>query len=204
LRLRDIFGGPPKGGESTRDDARLRKIVLAGQEIDYQLIRARRRTIGMQIDFSGLTVRAPRWVSIREIESTLTERDAWIVRSIAEWQARRRDVLPRTWKTGALIVYLGRELTLAVHPARKREIAVDLINSPCFIRPPTTSARSRRSSPAGCATRPSACSRRASWSSRRESPASCRRPSCRTPAPNGVAATRTADPAQLAARSAAA
>ncbi|MEO8305924.1 MAG: SprT family zinc-dependent metalloprotease [Betaproteobacteria bacterium] len=127
LRLRDIFGGNPDGGQP-REEGQTRRIVLSGQEVDYRLIRARRRTIGMQIGLSGLTVRAPRWVSIREIESTLTERDQWIVRSLAEWRARRRDVLPRAWKTGAPILYLGRELTLAVHPARTREIAADLLN----------------------------------------------------------------------------
>jgi len=127
LRLRDIFGGGPDTGRP-RDEGQTRRIMLSGQDVDYRLIRARRRTIGMQIGLSGLTVRAPRWVSIREIESTLTERDKWIVRSLAEWRARRRDVLPRAWKTGAPILYLGRELTLTVHPARKREIAADLLN----------------------------------------------------------------------------
>jgi predicted metal-dependent hydrolase len=46
---------------------RLRRIVLAGEALDYRLHRARRRTIGMQIDLDGLTVRAPRWVSLAEI-----------------------------------------------------------------------------------------------------------------------------------------
>ena len=128
LRLRDIFGGDPAGRGRPRDEGQLRRIVLARQDVDYRLIRARRRTIGMQIGLSGLTVRAPRWVTIREIEQTLVERDAWIIRSLAEWRARQRDVLPRAWKTGAPILYLGRELTLAVHPARKREIAADLLN----------------------------------------------------------------------------
>jgi len=91
-------------------------------------VRARRRSIGMQIGLSGLTVRAPRWVTIREIDATLTERGAWILRSLAEWRARRRDVLPREWKTGAPILFQGRELALAVHTARKREIAADLLN----------------------------------------------------------------------------
>ena len=78
---------------------------------------------------SGLTVRAPRWVTIREIDATLAERGAWILRSLGEWRARRRDVLPREWKTGAPILFRGRELVLAVHTtARKREIAADLLN----------------------------------------------------------------------------
>jgi predicted metal-dependent hydrolase len=128
LRLRDIFGGPPKGGDRPGDEGTSRRIVLAGENIDYRLVRARRRSIGMQIGLSGLTVRAPRWVTIREIDATLTERCAWILRSLAEWRARRRDVLPREWKTGAPILFLGRELALAVHSARKREICADLLN----------------------------------------------------------------------------
>jgi predicted metal-dependent hydrolase len=125
LRLRDILGGPPAGGG---DKGGTRRIVLAGESVDYQLVRARRRSIGMQIGLSGLTVRAPRWVTIREIDATLTERGAWILCSLAEWRARRRDVLPREWKTGAPILFRGRELALAVHTARKPEIAADLLN----------------------------------------------------------------------------
>jgi predicted metal-dependent hydrolase len=127
LRVRDLLRGP-RPGERSRDDGQSRCIVLVGERVDYRLIRARRRTIGMQIGLDGLTVRAPRWVPIREIEATLVERDRWVVRSLAEWRARRRDVLPSAWRTGASILYLGRELTLAVHPARNREIAADLIN----------------------------------------------------------------------------
>jgi predicted metal-dependent hydrolase len=125
LRLRDIFGGPSGDGGG---EGALRRIVLAGESVDYRLVRARRRSIGMQIGLSGLTVRAPRWVTLREIDATLTERGAWILRSLAEWRARRRDVLPREWKTGAPILFRGRELALAVHTARKREIAADLLN----------------------------------------------------------------------------
>ncbi len=128
LRLRDLVGGNGNGGGRPRDEGPPRRIVLAGQAVDYRLFRARRRSIGIEIGLSGVTVRAPRWVPIREIEETLTARDAWVVRSLAEWRARRRDVFPSAWKTGAPILYLGRELALAVLPARKKEIAADLLN----------------------------------------------------------------------------
>jgi predicted metal-dependent hydrolase len=105
-----------------------RRIALAGHSVDYLLFRVRRRSIGMQVGLSGLTVRAPRWVSIREIEATLAKRASWILRSLAEWSARRRDVLPREWKTGAPILFHGRALALAVHPARRTEVRADLLN----------------------------------------------------------------------------
>ena len=105
-----------------------REIVLAGRTITYRLIRARRRSIGMGVDLDGLTVRAPRWVAVRDIEQALTERGAWIVRSLDEWQNRRRDVMPREWKSGAPIVYRGVELALAVHASRRMAIAADLFH----------------------------------------------------------------------------
>jgi predicted metal-dependent hydrolase len=109
-------------------EGQARRIVLAGEIVDYRLIRARRRTIGMQIGLTGLTVRASRWVTLREIEAALTERATWIVRTIAEWEKRRRDVMPRVWKTGAPIVYRGSELALALYPARARSIVADLFH----------------------------------------------------------------------------
>jgi predicted metal-dependent hydrolase len=111
-----------------KGDGHARRITLAGQPVDYRLIRARRRTIGMEVDLSGLTVRAPRWVTMSEIEEALHERAQWIVRALVEWRSRRRHVMPREWKSGAPILYRGRELALEVFPARRTRIAPDLFN----------------------------------------------------------------------------
>jgi predicted metal-dependent hydrolase len=116
------------GRRALKGDGQARRITLAGQPVDYRLIRARRRTIGMEVDLSGLTVRAPRWVTMAEIEEALQERAQWIVRALAEWRARRRDVMPREWKSGAPILYRGRELALEVFPARRTQVAPDLFN----------------------------------------------------------------------------
>ena len=124
LTLDGVGGTRPR----RQREAHARSITLAGQAIDYRLIRARRRTIGMEVDLSGLTVRAPRWVTMSEIEEALQERAQWIVRALAEWRARRRDVMPREWKSGAPILYRGRELALEVFPARRTRVAPDLFN----------------------------------------------------------------------------
>jgi len=115
------------GGRGDRASS-ARRIVLAGEAVDYRLVRARRRTIGMAVDLDGLTVRAPRWVTLREIEEALSERAAWILRTLAEWRSRRRDVLPREWRTGAPILYLGDELRLAVFPSRSMNVRADLFD----------------------------------------------------------------------------
>ena len=110
------------------DDGQARRITLAGQDTEYRLVRARRRSIGIEIGLSGLVVRAARWVTVRAIEEALAERAAWIVRTLAAWQARRREVLPREWKSGAPILYRGSELALVLHPARRRAAAADLFH----------------------------------------------------------------------------
>ena len=115
-------------GDREHQRGQLRRIELAGTLVDYRLHRTRRRDIGMLIDLSGLSVRAPRWVSVREIEAALGERAEWIVEKLAEWRTRRRDVLPREWKTGAPILYQGSELSLAVFPSRRKEIVTDLFH----------------------------------------------------------------------------
>jgi predicted metal-dependent hydrolase len=106
----------------------MRTVHLDGQRVDYRLVRARRRSIGMEVHLEGLTVRAPRWVSMREVEAALAERARWILRALDEWRARRRDVMPREWKSGARLVYRGRDLALALFPSRHASIAADLFD----------------------------------------------------------------------------
>ncbi|HVE49159.1 MAG TPA: SprT family zinc-dependent metalloprotease [Casimicrobiaceae bacterium] len=105
-----------------------RSIRLESVDVNYRLIRARRRTIGMEIDLHGLTVRVPRWVTITEVEAALFERAKWIRRTLDAWRGRRREGLPREWKTGASIVVAGRDLSLAVYPSRKSEVRADLFD----------------------------------------------------------------------------
>lgn len=106
----------------------MKSVVLAGETVAYRLIRARRRTIGMEVNLDGLSVRAPRWVTLSEIESALIERATWIVKALAEWRGRRRDVMPRRWQSGAPILFRGRELALEVFPARRVRVTPDLFH----------------------------------------------------------------------------
>ena len=59
------------------------------------------------------------------------------MRALAEWRARRRHVMPREWKTGAPILYRGRELALELFPSRQAAIAADLFH--LTVRHPTAS-----------------------------------------------------------------
>jgi hypothetical protein len=97
---------------------RRRQILLAGEPTAYRLRRGKRRTIGFQIDDNGLTVSAPRWVTLRDIESALVEKERWIRSKLVEWRdykARRK--LPEVrWTCGGTLPYLGAPLTLRLRP----------------------------------------------------------------------------------------
>jgi len=117
----------PDADERVRDGV-IRQVVLYGESIPYRLVRARRRSIGMEVHLEGLTVRAPRWVTIREIEAALKQRAAWVVKTLVEWRRRRREAMPRVWKSGAPILYRGRELALELFPARRAAMVADLFH----------------------------------------------------------------------------
>lgn len=119
VATRALDGPPP---------ASTRRIRLASSTVDYRLVRTRRRSIGMEIDATGLTVRAPRWVTLGQIEDALRERAAWIARHLENRERRQRDVLPERWRSGDTLVYRGADLKLALYPSRETSIRADLFH----------------------------------------------------------------------------
>ncbi len=95
-------------------DARIRRALAGKGVVHYRLRRARRRTIGFQIDDAGLTVSAPRWVTLREIEAAIAEKSRWIEKKKREWvEWREKQKLPDIdFVDGAELPYLGSSITL--------------------------------------------------------------------------------------------
>jgi predicted metal-dependent hydrolase len=114
--LLDIADAAPAPLSRAIDDTRARRIHLDHGVVSYRLRRARRRSIGFQIDDQGLTVSAPRWVPLREIEAAIVEKRRWIVakqREWHEWRARRRLPVVR-FVDGAALPYLGGHVTMRI------------------------------------------------------------------------------------------
>jgi predicted metal-dependent hydrolase len=111
LQIPTPMPDPYAAGETT---GRLRRVILGGQLCHFRLRRARRRTIGFQIDDQGLTVSAPRWVSLREIEEAILEKERWIRSKLAQWQQWRalHGAHRLRWVEGATVPYLGGGLML--------------------------------------------------------------------------------------------
>lgn len=91
--------------------AETRSIELEGREVAYTLRRSRRRTLGLTIDRRGLTVAIPLRVTLRETESFLRERSAWIVGKLDEW-AHRPEAPKLVVVDGMQISVLGRPCTV--------------------------------------------------------------------------------------------
>ena len=105
-------------GRSADSATNTRHARAGTQVFAYQLRRARRRTIGFQIDDRGLTISAPRWVTLREIEAAIVEKSRWIEsrqRQWQEWSARRS--LPNVhFGDGGTLPVLGLPITLRLRP----------------------------------------------------------------------------------------
>jgi predicted metal-dependent hydrolase len=104
----------PRPEPPTPDGARVRQVLLGNEPLHYRLRRARRRSIGFVIDDAGLTISAPRWVTLREIETAIREKERWIRAKLVEWREwRARRKLPTVvFADGGRLPFLGGEVTL--------------------------------------------------------------------------------------------
>lgn len=99
-----------------------RAVRIGKCELPYLLKRsAKRRRIVLTVDERGLVVHVPWRASERHIAQVIAEAQAWILRKIAEWD--RRKSLERTWVSGELLDFLGRQLTLQLVAGEGRPIA---------------------------------------------------------------------------------
>ena len=93
-----------------------REIHLNQHLVAYALKRARRRSIGFMVGTEGLSVNAPKWLGIPDIESALHEKAPWILRKLQEQRERMQRVQAAKvdWRDGASIPFLGNMVTVVL------------------------------------------------------------------------------------------
>jgi len=98
---------------------RERSLQLGARSLQYRLKRSARRTIGFSIDGSGLSVTAPRWVTLADVETAISEKQKWIFAKLAEWQSRvEQRALPRIiWQDGASLPFMGKPIRISLESA---------------------------------------------------------------------------------------
>ncbi len=95
-----------------------RQILLQHQWVAYVFRRARRRSIGFVVGDQGLSVSAPRWVAMSEVEQAIREKSSWILRKLHEQQERKRrlEATRLIWADGVEFAYLGGPVRLVLDP----------------------------------------------------------------------------------------
>jgi len=95
-----------------------RELLLDGHRVAYEFRRARRRSIGFVVGPEGLTVSAPKWVGVGEVEMALHEKARWILRKLQEQQerARRLQQARVDWRDGTTIPFLGETVIVVIDP----------------------------------------------------------------------------------------
>lgn len=108
-----------------------RELRLGGHVVAYELRRSRRRTIGFAVGVEGLTVAAPRWVNLSDIEAALREKSTWIVRKLAERRERdqRLQAARVEWRDGATIPFLGESVIIVLDPRAGAQAAGAVLNA---------------------------------------------------------------------------
>ena len=113
-----LFDDPPPAGA-----ALTRSVLLDGRPVEYRFERRRRRTIGIRVGESGLSVAAPLRAPWREIEGFLREKARWILEKLDE-RASWGTPVTIFGANGERLPVFGREVVLLVSAGRKR-IAVE-------------------------------------------------------------------------------
>ena len=93
-----------------------RHAVLHGMTVSFLFERSRRRSIGFLVGAEGLVVRAPSWVTLREVDAAVQEKGAWIVAKLQQFKQRQTEQFQQAieWTHGAHVPFLGGTVQLCV------------------------------------------------------------------------------------------
>ncbi len=95
-----------------------REAHLEGSVVGYHFKRGKRRTIGFVVGADGLTVSAPRWVPLYEVDKAVQEKSAWIVKKLHEQRERQGQLESNriVWRDGTLVPFMGEQVIVVVDP----------------------------------------------------------------------------------------
>ncbi len=93
-----------------------RQAVLLGERVLYTFRRSSRKTIGFSVGDEGLTITAPRWVRLADVDAAMEEKARWILTKLNEQRERRAQLVQRRveWRDGATLPFMGRDITIAL------------------------------------------------------------------------------------------
>lgn len=98
-----------------------REVRLGHALVAYEFKRGQRRSIGFSVGAEGLAVRAPKWVTLSDVDAALQSKSDWILRKLQEARERHARLTTQVieWRNGASLPFLGRSVTLQLDPEHR-------------------------------------------------------------------------------------
>ena len=88
-------------------------MIRAFKDIEYTLIRSRRKTASIYIERDGkVSVLVPEKLTARQVDDILESKRKWIYQSLADWQDLNANRIQRDYVNGEGFLYLGRSYRL--------------------------------------------------------------------------------------------
>jgi hypothetical protein len=96
-----------------------REARLGDALVAFEFKRGQRRTIGFTVGPEGLAVRAPKWVTLHEVDAALQDKSLWIIRKLGETAERHERLAARQieWYDGTTIPFLGEPVQVVLRAA---------------------------------------------------------------------------------------
>lgn len=111
-----------------------RESLLGDCLVAYEFQRGRRRTIGLTVGQHGLSVRAPRWTPLSEVDAFVRSKADWVLQKLAQADERQRQAAqPMRWEDGAEVAYLGGTLRLVLDPSHARSSGQAQLADGCLL-----------------------------------------------------------------------
>ncbi|MBI5277612.1 MAG: M48 family metallopeptidase [Burkholderiales bacterium] len=108
-----------------------REAVLGKVLVGYHFRRVKRRTIGFVVGPEGLTVSAPRWVPLAEVDDAVKKKSRWITNKLSQARERgeRIEAARIEWRDGASFPFLGEDVIVVLDPRHAFSEAGAMLNT---------------------------------------------------------------------------
>ena len=123
-----------------------RETLLNGVLVAYEFRRGKRRTIGFSVGPDGLTVSAPKWVPLYEIDKAVLEKSGWILKKLQETRDRYQQLESARidWKDGCSLLFLGDRVIVVLDPRHTFSgVGAELKSNPSGAQPAADTAAPR-------------------------------------------------------------
>jgi predicted metal-dependent hydrolase len=95
-----------------------REAILGDSVVAFEFRRAKRRNIGFMVGPEGLTVSAPKWVPLYEVDQAVKSKSPWILKKLGDAHERQRRVESARieWRDGATFPFMGESVIVVLDP----------------------------------------------------------------------------------------